>query len=86
MRPPKLTKLLPAAPVAWAGELPDADAAPDVAEARADEAVDAMPVPVGTVELTPGTMGVTMVGTGATGVLEGTTGADVKLALLVTVG
>jgi hypothetical protein len=84
MRPPKLTKLLPAAPVAWAGELPEADAAPDVAEARAEEALEAMPVPDGTVELTPGTIGALSVGTGATGVLpEGTTGAGVELVLLV---
>ena len=63
--------------MAWAGELPEADAAPDVADARADEALEAMPVPAdGTVELTPGTMGALRVGTGATGVLpEGTTGA-----------
>jgi hypothetical protein len=45
-----------------------AEAALDVADARAEESLEATPVPAETVELTPGTMGALIVGTGATGV------------------
>jgi hypothetical protein len=71
-RPPKLTKLEPAAPVFW-GRPEEA-----VPEAPADlvaepAGMEGEPVPAGTVELPP-TMGTLMVGTGATGVaIEGTT-------------
>jgi hypothetical protein len=55
--------LLAAAPVACAGALAEADAGVDGRRVA--------PVERGTVELTPGTMGVTSVGTGATGVTLG---------------
>lgn len=76
-RPPKETMLLEAAPVACAGPVPDALAgrvaepeAPPVAELGRAEP----PVEIGTVLLTPGTMGVARVGTGAMGVAEATGG------------
>jgi hypothetical protein len=60
--PPKETMLAVAAPVAWTGTLAVA------------EGWMMAPVELGTVPLTPGTMGALRVGTGATGVALGATG------------
>jgi hypothetical protein len=68
-RPPKETMLRPAAPV-------DSEGLPVVVELALGEEGDLeAPVPAaGTVELAPGAMGVTGLGTGATGVAVGTAG------------
>lgn len=60
--------LAAAAPVAWAGALEDAPAGREEAGG-----VRIAPVELGMVELTPGTIGVTSVGRGATGVALGVT-------------
>lgn len=72
-RPPKETMLLPAAPVDWETPLV-VGLAPRLTEALGPEGERIAPVELGLVALPPGTIGVTMVGTGATGVAVGTTG------------
>jgi hypothetical protein len=74
MRPPNETMLEPAAPVTCAGALVEALAA---GRDEAGGVTTAPPVELGMVELTPGTMGVTSVGTGTMGVALGTTGVGV---------
>ena len=73
-RPPSETMLEPAAPVACAGTEDEALAGRDM------DGVSMAPVELGMVELT-GTMGVTSVGTGATGVALGTMGLGVTVAI-----
>lgn len=76
--PPKEIMLLEAAPVAWGGLVAEAERLAE-REPEAAELGLTAPVEPGAVELTPGTMGVTRVGTGAMGVAEPAGGVTGRL-------